>query len=49
MNKPYPIKPQQHLRTILGHRQDKRLSFIEILRCISLSIKVLFKKFVLNL
>ena len=41
--------PQQHLRTILGHRQDKRLSFIEILRCISLSIKVLFKKFVLKL
>ena len=43
MNNPYPTEPQQHLRTILGHRQDKRLSFIEILRCISLSIKVFLK------
>ena len=45
MNNPYPTEPQQHLRTILGHHQDKRLSFIEILRCTWLSIKVLLKKY----
>ena len=36
-------EPQQHLRTILGRRQDGRLSIIEILQCTWLSIKVLLK------
>ena len=43
MNNQYPAEPQQHLRTILGHRQDGRLSIIEILQCMWLSMKVLLK------
>ena len=44
MNNQHPIEPQQHLRTILGRRQDGRLSINEILQCTWLSIKVLLKK-----
>ena len=44
MNNLHNAEPQQHLRTVLGHRQDVRLSIIEILQCTWLSIKVLMKK-----
>ncbi len=43
MNNQKPTEPQQHLRTVLGHRQDGRLSINEILQCTWLSIKVLLK------
>ena len=43
MNNQHSAEPQQHLRTVLGHRQDVRLSIIEILQCTWLSIKVLMK------
>jgi hypothetical protein len=43
MNNQKPAEPSQHLRTVLGHRQDGRLSINEILQCMWLSIKLLLK------
>lgn len=41
MNNLHPAEPQQHLRTVLGHRQTNRLSIIEILRYAVLSMKII--------
>lgn len=43
VNNQYTAEPQQYLRTVLGYRQDGRLTINDILQCTWLSIKVLFK------
>lgn len=43
VNNQYTAEPQQYLRTVLGYRQDGRLTINDILRCTWLSIKVLLK------
>ena len=46
MNNLHSAEPQQHLRTVLGHSQDVRLSIHEILQCTWLSIRMLLKNHV---
>lgn len=43
VNNQYTAEPQQYLRTVLGYRQDGRLTINDILQCTWLSIKVLLK------
>ena len=43
VNNLHTAEPQQYLRTVLGHRQDSRLTLDDILQCTWLSIKVLLK------
>lgn len=43
VNNLHTAEPQQYLRTVLGYRQDGRLTINDILQCTWLSIKVLFK------
>lgn len=43
VNNQYTAEPQQYLRTVLGYRQDGRLTLNDILQCTWLSIKVLLK------
>lgn len=43
MNNQNPVEPPQHLRTVLGHRPNGRLSINEIFQCMWLSIKLLLK------